>query len=108
MCLKLPSVTLHVVASTFQCVFESYLRSHSFSSLQTKNGCAATSVRRGGMPIIANSRSDTKVHLKEDVFANFGSTLVTCTAGARKAITRTMRLCVKSALLCLALVGTAA
>jgi hypothetical protein len=59
------------------------------------------------MPIIANSRFDTKVHLKEDVFANFGSTLVTCTARARKVITRTMRLCVKSALLCLALVGTA-
>jgi hypothetical protein len=59
------------------------------------------------MPIIANSRFDTKVHLKEGVFANFGSTLVTCTARARKVITRTMRLCVKSALLCFALVGTA-
>jgi hypothetical protein len=59
------------------------------------------------MPIFANSRFDTKVHLKEDVFANFGSTLVTCTPRARKVINRTMRLCVKSALLCLALVGTA-
>ena len=58
--------------------------------------------------IAPKSRFDTKVHLKEDIFANFGSTLVICTARARKVITRTMRLCVKSALLCLALVGTAA